>query len=76
MVYRETQSNMTRTMQSTSTAGKQHCAAGHGIQRAHVALRLPLPVPLLMQLYRPLHTMQDVDALAAQLGSARSRGCF
>lgn len=40
------------------------------------ALRLPVPVPLLMQLLRPLNTMEDVQALAAQLASARARGCF
>ena len=40
------------------------------------ALRLPVPVPLLMQLYRPLNTIDDVEALAAQLRCARARGCF
>jgi hypothetical protein len=40
------------------------------------ALRLPVPVPLLFQLSRPLATMEDVESLAAQLDSARARGCL
>ena len=40
------------------------------------ALRLPMPVPLLIQLYRPLNTLDDVESLAAQLRSAQARGCF
>jgi hypothetical protein len=39
-------------------------------------LRLPVPVPLLFQLSRPLATMEDVDSLTAQLDSARARGCL
>lgn len=40
------------------------------------AVTLPVPVPLLLQLKRPLKTMLDVESLSAQLGSARARGCF
>jgi hypothetical protein len=40
------------------------------------ALRLPVPVPLLLQLCRPLNTLDDVESLAAQLRCARARGCF
>jgi hypothetical protein len=40
------------------------------------AVRLPVPVPLLYQLMRPIATMEDVESLAAQLDSARSRGCL
>ncbi len=43
---------------------------------AQAALRLPVPVPLLMQLTRPLESMDDVESLAAQLNCARARGCF
>jgi hypothetical protein len=43
---------------------------------AQTALRLPVPVPLLMQLTRPIATMDDVESLAAQLKCARARGCF
>jgi hypothetical protein len=39
-------------------------------------VRLPMPVPLLMQLTRPLNTLDDVESLAAQLECARARGCF
>ena len=39
-------------------------------------LRLPVPVPLLYQLSRPLATLEDVESLAAQLDSARARGCL
>ena len=47
-----------------------------GIARAQEAVRLPMPVPLLLQQFRPLQSEDDVASLAAQLDSARSRGCF
>ena len=50
--------------------------AERGAERSGNAPRLPLPVPLLLQLLHPLRTMEDVQALAAQLASARARGCF
>ena len=43
---------------------------------AQPALRLPVPVPLLLQLCRPLNNLDDVESLAAQLRCARARGCF
>jgi len=55
-----------------TSAGRAECGAARG----RSARRLPLPVPLLMQLMRPLNTMEDVQALAAQLASARARGWF
>ena len=61
---------------SSLPPGKPPGAAESGIERAHTALRLPLPVPLLLQLCRPLHTMDDVESLAAHLDCARARGCF
>lgn len=49
---------------------------GRHARREAAPLRLPVPVPLLLQLSRPLNTLDDVQALAAQLASARARGCF
>ena len=40
------------------------------------AARLPMPVPLLFQLLRPINSEADVDSLAAHLDCARARGCF
>lgn len=40
------------------------------------ARRLPMPVPLLFQLLRPINSEDDVDSLAAHLDCARARGCF
>ena len=40
------------------------------------ARRLPMPVPLLFQLLRPINSEHDVDSLAAHLDCARARGCF
>ncbi len=61
---------------SKPTPGVQPEDAEHGIARAQGAVRLPLPVPLLFQLCRPLQTMDDVESLAAHLDCARARGCF
>jgi hypothetical protein len=61
---------------SSPAPGQDPAAAERGIARAQGAVRLPLPVPLLFQLCRPLHTMDDVESLAAQLDCARARGCF
>jgi hypothetical protein len=67
---------MPRTPISSPAAGQPSSTAEHGIARAQGAVRLPLPVPLLFQLCRPLQTMDDVESLAAQLDCARARGCF
>jgi hypothetical protein len=56
--------------------GAKPDAAGADAPGADAARRLPVPVPLLLQLCRPLNTLDDVQALAAQLASARARGCF
>ena len=67
---------MPSAIPSSPSPGNKPGAAEHGIERAQTALRLPVPVPLLLQLCRPLHTMDDVESLAAHLDCARARGCF
>jgi len=67
---------MTRIDSSDDTASTRREGAGQDGARTGTAPRLALPVPLLLQLCRPLNTLDDVQALAAQLASARARGCF
>ena len=45
-------------------------------RQAEVAAPFPMPVPLLMQLTKPLNTLEAIDSLAAHLNCARARGCF
>ena len=60
----------------TEPKSSSHAGARPDIDGAQGATRLPMPVPLLFQLLRPLETMDDVESLAAQLDCARARGCF
>jgi hypothetical protein len=67
---------MSQSKPSNPAPGAKREDAGPGCARAQAAMRLPMPVPLLLQLYRPLTTLDDVESLAAQLDCARARGCF
>lgn len=37
---------------------------------------VPLPVPLLAQLARPITSLDDVQSLMLELHGAKARGCF
>jgi hypothetical protein len=67
---------MAQTNSPDDGPGARPDGAANGVPHAGAAPRLPVPVPLLLQLCRPLNTLDDVQALAAQLASARARGCF
>ncbi|MES2999842.1 MAG: hypothetical protein V4787_04065 [Pseudomonadota bacterium] len=59
---------------SHTAAGSQRDGTQSGANAQ--AMRLPMPVPLLFQLLRPINSEHDVDSLAAHLDCARARGCF
>lgn len=44
--------------------------------RAPAQDEVPLPVPLLAQLARPITSLDDVQLLIVELHGARARGCF
>jgi hypothetical protein len=62
--------------QDDATAGTAQQSGALAQANGRAGPRLPMPVPLLLQLCRPLNTMDDVESLAAQLNCARARGCF